>query len=256
MKQDKNNENMRILIIDDGPEICQLLDDYLSPEGFCVETVSDGITGLERSLSGEHDFIILDVQLPGMDGFEILRKIRAQSDVPILMLTICTAHDDHIKGLKLGADDYLDKPFNLQELVARIHTILRRCKGQQGSDNVPQSLKIGDLRLDNGSRRVYRADEEIFLTAAEFTLLEVLLSNAGHVIAREELVRRVQGRSHNPYDRSIDVHISRLRKKLSCHSDGSERIKAVRGVGHFYSLPNNERSDQPQTKTINPEQFS
>lgn len=253
MKQDKHNENPKILVIDDGPEICQLLNDFLTPEGFNVETVSDGIIGLERSLSGEHEFIILDVQLPGMDGFEILRKVREKSNIPILMLTICTAHADHIKGLKLGADDYLDKPFNLQELVARMQTILRRCKDQQCPDKAPQSLEVGDLRLNNGSRRVYRGDEEIFLTAAEFTLLEVLLSNAGHVIAREELVRRVQGRSHNPYDRSIDVHISRLRKKLSYHDDGSDRIKAVRGVGHFYSLPSDEKEDQAQTEPVNPE---
>jgi len=240
LKLERQEEKMRILVIDDGPEICHLLDDYLTPEGFEVETVSDGITGLERSLSGEHTFVILDVKLPGLDGFEILRQIREKSDIPILMLTICNEHEDRIKGLKLGADDYLNKPFNLQELLARINTILRRCKDQQVFSDAPNALKIGDLLLDLGSRRVYRNEEEIFLTAAEFTLLEVLLSHAGQVIAREELVRRVQGRSHNPYDRSIDVHISRLRKKLSCHSDGSERIKAVRGVGHFYSLPSNE----------------
>lgn len=250
MKQDRNKEKVQILVIDDGPEICQLLRDYLTPEGFNVETVSDGVLGLERSLSGDHAFIILDVQLPGMSGFEILRKIREQSNIPILMLTICTSCEDHIKGLELGADDYLDKPFNLQELIARIHTILRRCQSSQGPDKATQTLKVGDLRLDNGSRRVYRNDQEIFLTAAEYTLLEVLLSNAGQVIAREELVRRVQGRSHNPYDRSIDVHISRLRKKLSCHNDGSERIKAVRGVGHFYSLPSSENQELTQTEPL------
>jgi len=230
---------MKILVIDDGPEICALLQEYLTPEGFQVETVQDGISGLERSLSGEHTFVILDVKLPGMDGFEILHKIREKSDIPILMLTICDEDSDRIKGLRMGADDYLNKPFNLEELLARINTILRRC---QKSSQLPQnnSLEVGDLQLDLGSRRAYRSGNEIPLTAAEFTLLELLLSNAGQVIPREELVHRVQGRHHNPYDRSIDVHISRLRKKLSCHSDGSERIKAVRGVGHFYSLPAEE----------------
>jgi len=228
---------MKILVIDDGLEICNLLRDYLTPEGFAVEVVHDGLSGLERSLSGEHTFVILDVQLPGMDGFEILRKIRAQSNIPILMLTVCAHDTDRIKGLQLGADDYLNKPFNLQELLARINTILRRCSNLEAAPAPLDTLCVGDLQLDPGSRRVYRNGEEISLTAAEFTLLEVLLTNAGQVVAREELVHRVQGRNHNPYDRSIDVHISRLRKKLSCYDDGSERIKAVRGVGHFYSLP-------------------
>jgi two-component system response regulator CpxR len=190
---------------------------------------------LKRGLSGEHNFIILDVKLPGLDGFEVLRQIRDKSDTPILMLTSCNEDADRIKGLELGADEYLNKPFNLYELLARIRTILRRTEKQSG-DQKPNILTVGDILLDPGSRRVYRDGEEILLTAAEFSLLEVLLSNAGQVIEREELVRRVQGRLHNPYDRSIDVHISRLRKKLSSHSDGSERIKAVRGVGHFYSV--------------------
>jgi len=227
---------MKILVIDDGLEICNLLSDYLTPEGFSVEVVHDGVSGLERSLSGEHVFVILDVKLPGMDGFEILRKIREYSNIPILMLTVCNHDTDRIKGLQMGADDYLNKPFNLQELLARINTILRRCENH-GAASALDILSVGDLQLDPGSRRVYRNGEEICLTAAEFTLLEVLLTNAGQVVAREELVHRVQGRNHNPYDRSIDVHISRLRKKLSCYDDGSERIKAVRGVGHFYSLP-------------------
>ncbi len=227
---------MHILVIDDGPEICNLLRDYLGPEGFQVETVHDGVAGLERSLSGEHEFIILDVKLPGMDGFEILRKLREHSNIPVLMLTICDEDEDRIKGLQLGADDYLNKPFNLQELLARINTILRRCGESNSPPKKLETLTVGDLRLTPGSQRVYRGENEISLTGAEFTLLKVLLSNAGQVIPREELVRHVQGRHHNPYDRSIDVHISRLRKKLSCHADGSERIKSVRGVGHFYSL--------------------
>lgn len=231
---------MHILVIDDEPELCNLLKDFLVPEGFCVEISHDGITGLERSLSGDHTFIILDVKLPGMDGFEVLRRIRQQSNIPILMLTIHDEDANRIKGLEMGADDYLHKPFILKELLARIRTILRR-SGEAGSEQKSlDTLVVGDILLDPGSRRAYREGEEISLTASEFTLLEVLLSNAGQVIQREELVRRVQGRHHNPYDRSIDVHISHLRKKLSSHSDGSERIKAVRGVGHFYSLPATE----------------
>ncbi len=238
---------MKILVIDDGPEICNLLRDYLTPEGFDVEVVHEGVNGLERSLSGEHAFVLLDVQLPGMDGFEILRNIREHSNIPILMLTVCDQDTDRIKGLQMGADDYLNKPFNLQELLARINTILRRCGNHEVPPAALDTLNVGDLQLEPGSRRVYRNGEEISLTAAEFTLLEVLLTNAGQVVAREELVQRVQGRTHNPYDRSIDVHISRLRKKLSCYDDGSERIKAVRGVGHFYSLPAAETATELST---------
>jgi len=234
---------MRILVIEDDLVICNLFQDSFESEGFQVETVQDGCEGLKRGLSGEHDFVILDIKLPGLDGFEILRRIRAESDIPILMLTSFNEDVDRIKGLEMGADDYLNKPFNLYELLARIRTILRRT-GKQASDAKPNILQVGDILLDPGSRRVYRDGEEIALTAAEFSLLEVLLSDAGQVIPREELVRRVQGRLHNPYDRSIDVHISRLRKKLSSHSDGSERIKAIRGVGHFYSLPNDTKNLQ------------
>lgn len=234
---DEKGGGMHILVIDDGLEICELLQDCLMSEGFRVEAVHDGITGLERSLSWEHTFVILDIKLPGMDGFEVLRQIRQHSNIPILMLTGCNDKDDRIKCLQMGADDYLSKPFILEELLARIRTILRRSGPTSAPAKVLDSLTVGDIFLEPGSRRAYRNNEEIALTAAEFNLLEVLLSNAGQVIPREELVRRVQGRHHNPYDRSIDVHISRLRKKLSSHNDGSERIKAVRGVGHFYSLP-------------------
>jgi len=227
---------MRILVIEDDPGICTLFEDCFESEGFAVETINDGQQGLNRGLSGEHDFVILDVQLPGLDGFEVLRQLRKQSDIPILMLTICNDNADRIRGLELGADDYLSKPFDLNELLARIRAISRRT-GKLSNESKPTVLSVGDLLLDCGSRRVYRNGEEIFLTAAEFGLLEALVSKAGQVIPREELVHRVQGRPHNPFDRSIDVHISRLRKKLSLHSDGSERIKAVRGVGHFYSLP-------------------
>jgi two-component system response regulator CpxR len=225
-----------ILIIEDDVIVGDLLQNYLQPEGFSVEIVRDGLTGLERGLSGEHSFIILDVKLPGMDGFEILRRTREHSEIPIMILTCYNKDSDRIKGLELGADDYLPKPFNPQELLARIRTILRR-SGNTRDSKQSDKLSVGDIQLDPGSRRAYRNGEDISLTATEFSLLEILLSDAGRVIPREKLVRHVQGRRHNPYDRSIDVHISRLRKKLSCHHDGSERIKSVRGIGHFYSLP-------------------
>lgn len=226
---------VHILAIEDDYDISNLLKEYLTLEGFQVEAVRDGQLGLERALSGKHDFVILDIMLPGLDGFEILRQLREKSNVPVLILTICDDHVDRVRGLDMGADDYLNKPFNPQELLARINSILRRTATPVGQKPL-ETIEVGDIILDPGSRRVYCSGKEVPLTAAEFTLLEVLLADAGQVVPREELVRRVQGRHHNPFDRSIDVHISRLRKKLDRHKDGSERIKAVRGVGHFYTL--------------------
>lgn len=231
---------MPILVIEDDIAVGTLLKDILQLAGFSVEIVRDGIIGLERSLSGEHSFIILDVNLPSLDGFEILRQVREHSDIPVLVLTIYNKDDQRIKGLELGADDYLPKPFNPQELLARIRTIIRRCGKNTAEPNQSDTLVVGDLLLNLRSRHVYRSGEDISLTAAEFSLLEILLSDVGQIIPREELVRHVLGRHHNPYDRSIDVHISHLRKKLSLHTDGSKRIKSVRGVGHFYSPPADE----------------
>jgi len=227
---------MRILIIEDDPGICNLLEESFTDEGFQVKSANDGIHGVECALSGAHDFIILDILLPGLDGFEVLRRIRKKSEVPVLILTVANQDQQRIKGLLMGADDYLNKPFNLDELLARIQAISRRTSKQVNSQS-PELITVGDIVVNTGSRRAYRDGEEINLTAAEFNLLEVLLSKAGQVIPREELVLRVQGRHHTPYDRSIDVHISRLRKKLSRHADGSDRIKAVRGIGHYYSMP-------------------
>ncbi|WP_020677726.1 response regulator transcription factor [Geopsychrobacter electrodiphilus] len=234
---------MSILVIEDDIAVGSLLLEFLQPEGFSVEVVQDGVTGLERSLSGEHRIVILDVKLPGLNGFEVLHRIRAESDIPILMLTVYSKDEQRIRGLELGADDYLPKPFNPRELLARIHNILRRSQQSPSALKQTDRLQVGDILLDLGSHRAYRSGENIQLTAAEFSLLEILLSRAGHVVPREELVHHVQGRQNNPYDRSIDVHISHLRKKLSCHPDGSERIKSVRGVGHFYSLPADNLAD-------------
>ncbi len=188
-----------------------------------MELAHSGAEGLERSLSAEHASAILDIRLPGINGFEVLRRIRHKADIPVLILTAFAEDSYRVKGLEMGADDYLHKPFIPEELLARIRTILRRTGTAAVS---PRSgfVEVGDLLLDIGTRRGYRSGEEIFLTNSEFSLLEVLLLEAGQVIPRAEIVRRVQGRQHNPYDRSIDVHVSHLRKKLASHSDGSELI--------------------------------
>lgn len=234
----------RILVIDDDIELCELLTDYLGPEGFEVEAVHDGERGADRALAGGHALVVLDVMLPGMNGFDVLRRIREKSKVPVIMLTARGDDVDRIVGLEMGADDYLPKPFNPRELVARIRAIQRRAEGAVEKEATPETtvarLSVGDLELNSGTREVKRNGETVELTAVEFSLLEALMRSAGQVVEREELVRKVLGRRLSPYDRSIDVHISSLRKKLGNRVGDSERIKTVRGVGYLYALPRTE----------------
>ena len=230
----------RILVIDDDVELCELLHDYLTGEGFTIETVNHGGEGAEQALSDAYELVVLDVMLPGMNGFDVLRKIRERSRVPIIMLTARGDDVDRIVGLELGADDYLPKPFNPRELVARIRAIQRRAQkaeDHQSDRRKTMDLKVGDVLLCSSNRTVKQAGEQIELTSVEFNLLEVLLSRAGEVISREDLVRDVLGRSLSAYDRSIDVHVSALRKKLGHQEGATERIRTVRGVGYQYCLP-------------------
>jgi two-component system, OmpR family, response regulator CpxR len=233
----------RVLVVDDDVELCELLAQYLKAEGFDLEAVANGEQGVGRALSGEHALVVLDVMLPAMQGFEVLRQIRAQSPIPVLMLTARGDDLDRILGLELGADDYLPKPFNPRELAARIRAILRRAKPQppELAPQLPEPILLGDLELDNAARVVRRGGELLNLTTVEFQLLEVLLRAAGQVVTREVLVRDVLGREFSPFDRSIDVHVSNLRKKLGPHPDGTERIKGVRGFGYLYAVPNHPR---------------
>lgn len=230
----------RILVIDDDIELCELLNDYLSGEGFAVETVNSGKQGAEQALAAEYILVILDVMLPEMNGFDVLRKIRKDSEVPVIMLTARGDDIDRIVGLELGADDYLPKPFNPRELVARIRAIQRRTETtamQQPQEGKPTELKVGDVILYTTNRTVKRSGESIDLTSVEFNLLEVLLSRAGEVISREDLVANVLGRRLSAYDRSIDVHVSAVRKKLGHYDGDTERIRTIRSVGYLYSLP-------------------
>lgn len=228
-----------ILLVDDDTELCALLEEYLADEGFNLETCHEGIQGLERSLSGQHDLVILDVMLPGCNGFEVLKQLRQKSDLPVLMLTARGDEVDRIVGLEIGADDYLGKPFNPRELVARMRAIFRRLRSpDSGSDATPSPSKIcvDDIELEPGTRRVLKHGQAIDLTAVEFNLLTVLLQSAGSVVSREELNRVVLGREYSPYDRSIDVHISKLRKKLGEKVGKADRIQAIRGEGYLYSV--------------------
>ncbi len=232
-------EESRILLIDDDAELCELLGEYLGREGFSAESAGDGIAGLERALSGEHALVVLDVMLPGISGFEVLRRIRERSRVPVLMLTARGDDVDRIVGLEMGADDYLLKPFNPRELVARIRAVKRRfAPSPHGgvSPEPPEPLRVGDVELEPGTRTVRRAGEPVELTSVEFSLLEALLRSAGRAVPREELARTALGRTLSSYDRSIDVHVSSLRRKLGHRVGATERIRNIRGIGYLYSL--------------------
>ncbi|HJZ80757.1 MAG TPA: response regulator transcription factor [Pyrinomonadaceae bacterium] len=224
----------RILIVDDDVELCELVAEYLEPDGYQVEAVSDGHSGVQRALSGEHALVVLDYMLPGLNGFEVLRQIRASSRVPIVMLTARGDDLNRIVGLQLGADDYLPKPFNPLELVARINAVLRRAQPQANRSKA-EVLAVGDIELDNRTRTVRRDSRTIELTVVEYSLLERFLQAPGRVVTREDLVKDVLRRELSPFDRSIDTHVSNLRKKLGHQFNGVERIKTIRGIGYIYA---------------------
>ena len=220
----------RVLIVDDDVALCELLAESLNTEGFAIEAVHNGPRGLECALSQEHALVILDLMLPGMGGLDVLRRIRARSQVPVLILTARGEDVERIFGLEIGADDYLPKPFNPRELVARMRAILRRTVR---ATTATEPLIVGDIRLDPAAREVRLRDALLALTSVEFTLLEMLLQHAGRVVTREQLTETVLGHKLGPFDRVIDVHVSNVRKKLGS-SHGGERIKAVRGSGYLF----------------------
>jgi two-component system, OmpR family, response regulator CpxR len=224
----------RILVIDDDTELCSLVSEYLRPEGFQVSCVHDGKAGLAAALSGDYLIAVLDVMLPGMNGFDVLRKIRDSSRMPVLLLTARGEDVDRIVGLEIGADDYLPKPFNPRELVARIRAILRRT-GTKVEAEIPDVIRVGDVDLDPATRTVHHRGKPVELTSVEFGLLHVLLREAGRVVTREALVDEVLGRKFSPFDRSIDMHVSKVRKKLG-DSDSEEHIKTIRGAGYIFAL--------------------
>ena len=227
----------RVLIIDDDVELCELVEEYLKPDGFEVEAVHEGEKGLERALSGDHVLVVLDLMLPGMNGLEVLRKLRGESSIPVLILTARGDDVDRIVGLEIGADDYLPKPFNPRELLARIRAILRRVQAPSSGQGADEKIAVGDVELDPAARTVQRAGEAVDLTSVEFALLEALMRAAGQVVTREQLAQGVLGRRFMPFDRSIDMHVSKLRRKLGDPPGGGERIKTIRGVGYIFAKP-------------------
>lgn len=224
-----------ILIVDDDQELCDLVGELLRGEGFDVDAHHSGAGAVDLAASGRYQLVILDVMLPEQNGFEILRALRRRSAIPVILLTARGEDVDRIIGLEIGADDYLPKPFNSRELTARIHAVLRRMQPRE-QDTLPR-LTIGDVTLDPASRTVSRNDAAIDLTTVEFDLLHMLLLTAGRVVTREDISQRVLGRAFDPFDRSIDVHIGKVRRKLGGRTDADELIKTVRGVGYIYAQP-------------------
>ena len=227
-----------ILVVDDDVELCELVGQYLRAQGFQIEAVHDGTAGIDSALSGKYEMVILDVMLPGVRGFEVLRQIRAKSAIPVIMLTAHGDDVDRIVGLEIGADDYLPKPFNPRELAARIHAVLRRTAAGASKDFAAQpSILLDDVRLDSGARVARHKSRDVELTAVEFELLALFFKSPGQVLPREDLVKNALGRDLEPSDRSLDVHISNLRKKLGPRDDGTERIRSIRNVGYVYVVP-------------------
>jgi two-component system response regulator CpxR len=229
----------RILVIDSDREFCRLLGEYLIGEGMTAQFAHDGKLGVSSALSGRYDVVVLDAVSRKLCGFQAIKQLRASSGVGLLMLTTPGEEVDGILGLEYGADDYLAKPFNPRELVARIRAICRRLRHSLAGEFAPEPeyLEIGDLALDEGTRTCRRNGEAIELTTAEFDLLSLFLRRSGRVIHRKELLKQVLDHEYSPFDRSIDVHVSNLRRKLGDLPDGTKRIRGVRNVGYTYACP-------------------
>lgn len=223
----------RILLVDDDIELTAMLAEYLRSEGFETGIANDGLEALKAVETGNYDLMVLDIMMPKMDGLEVLRDLNKTGGLSVLMLTAKGGDMDSVIGLELGADDYLAKPCNPRVLVAHIRAILRR----SGEKEKPKksSIQIQDVLLNRGNRVVTRNDSPIEMTSTEFQVLEVLMLNAGHVVEKSELQQQALGKPLGKYDRSLDMHVSNLRKKLSVSPNGDERIKTVRGIGYQYS---------------------
>jgi DNA-binding response OmpR family regulator len=224
-----------ILIIDDDEELCQLLEEFLVLEGFTVSCRHDGNAGLQRCLDHDYDALVLDIMLPGLPGLEVLKRLRRHTDLPVLMLTARGEATDRILGLELGADDYLPKPFNPLELAARLRAILRRGVTPNGRE-APSAVEVAGVRLNPADRSATVAGQDLGLTSTEFNLLLALVSAAGQVVDKNVLSNQALGRDITPYDRSVDVHVSHIRKKLAALG-ASDLIVSVRGIGYQFVIP-------------------
>src|SRR5579862_8988346 len=219
-----------ILLIDDDAELCGMMKELFGEAGFTLDCAFNGRDGLSRALKNSYDLIVLDVMLPMIDGFTVLHQLRRRTEVPVIMLTARVHRRDRIQGLNSGADDYLPKPFDPDELLARIRAVLRR--GEPASRQPDVTIKVGRIRINATSREVWSGEELVGLTAMEFDLLELLMRSAGRVVSRDEITALLFEREATPYDRFLDVHISHLRKKLE---GGRKLIRTIRGVGYVFT---------------------
>lgn len=222
----------RLLVIDDDPKLAGLLSEYLGGRGYAVEVAGDGAAGLARAAKGDVDLIVLDVMMPGMDGLEVLKALRREHRTPVVMLTARGDDIDRIIGLELGADDYLPKPFNPRELLARIGAVLRRPGA--AAEEAGAVLERMGLRLDLDRRELWTTSGRIELTTTEFDLLRALMQSAGRIIPRERMMELARGQEYAAFDRSVDVHISHLRRKLGDDPKNPSLIKTIRGVGYMF----------------------
>ncbi|MFQ3171605.1 MAG: two-component system response regulator CpxR [Oleispira sp.] len=224
---------MKILLVDDDQELCELLARYLQREGIEVDQVYTGSEGLQQGLAQPYDAMVLDVMMPGMTGLEVLTELRKTSQLPVVMLTAKGDELDRIVGLEIGADDYLPKPCNPRELIARLRAVFRRTHAEIKVDT-SDVIHIDELEIDHGQHQVLKNNQPLDLTVTEYNILNTLVSHLGKVVGKNQLAEEAMSRSLTLFDRSLDMHLSNLRKKLGSHEDGQLRIKTIRGVGYMY----------------------
>jgi DNA-binding response OmpR family regulator len=237
---EKSPSRLKVLIVDDDKKLCRLVGDYLAPMGYDVDSAHTGIEGLEMAMSADFHVVVLDVMMPGMDGFEFLKRLRKESDIPVLMLTARGDETDRIVGLEMGADDYLPKTFSTRELLARLRAVTRRYFRSEHSSSpcaTDEALILGDLQISESSRMARLGEETLSLTPIEFDLLICLAKSVGRVLTRDQLLDAVAGRTYDVFDRSIDVHISSLRRKLGDDPRNPRFIKTVRSTGYMFAEP-------------------
>lgn len=232
-------QTTRLLLVDDDTELCALMAEFFSARGLACDSVHTGPRGLAAALDGHYHLVLLDVMLPGLDGFEILRQLRLRSAVPVIMLTARTAPTDRVAGLEAGADDYLPKPFGPEELLARIRAVLRRAHPALVTP-LSELVEFAGFRLNPAARQASLDGRDLELTDAEYSILDILVRNPGRIVSRDEIASALHQREASPFERSIDVHISNLRKKLGVRRDG---IRTVRGSGYLLRM---ETAPEPE----------
>lgn len=231
-------ESTKLLLIDDDAELRSLMTEFFGTHGIGVDTAQDGMQGLARAVEGKHDLVLLDVMMPKLDGFEVLRQLRRRSRIPVIMLTARTAQADRVSGLEGGADDYLPKPFGPDELLARVRAVLRRTTSGEAAVTEEEVVEANGVKLVPRTRDAFYEEIPVRLTALEFDILELLVRAAGRIVSRDEIAAALHQREVSPLDRSLDVHISHVRKKLN---SGRDLILTVRGLGYLFRASDSDR---------------